>query len=80
MPIKVALLVVVLSFSTSVWAFPETFNHEYETTTVTEVPQRIASIGYSDHDDLLALGHKPVAVRDWYGDMDKATWPWAADL
>lgn len=80
MPIKLALMAVILFSSTAVWAFPESFDHKYGTTTLTEAPERIVSIGYSDHDDLLALGQKPLAVRDWYGDMDKATWPWAADL
>ena len=35
------------------------------------------SVGFNDHDTLLALGVTPVAVCDWYGDYPYATWPWA---
>ncbi|MGB3770361.1 MAG: iron-siderophore ABC transporter substrate-binding protein [Rhodococcus sp. (in: high G+C Gram-positive bacteria)] len=40
-------------------------------------PARVVSVGYNDHDTLLALGVVPVGVFDWYGNYPSATWPWA---
>ena len=60
-------------------AFPVTIEHKYGSITVESEPQRVVSIGFSDQDTLLALGVKPVAIRDWYGDQPYATWPWAQD-
>ena len=37
------------------------------------------SVGFAEHEGLLALGVEPVGVRDWYGDQPYATWPWAQD-
>ncbi len=59
--------------------FPVTFEHVYGKTTVTKKPKRIVSLSYGRHDNLLALGVKPVAVRYWYGDYEYATWPWAKE-
>lgn len=58
--------------------FPVTIEHQYGSTTITEAPQRIVSIGYTEQDVLLALGITPVAVRYWYGEED-AILPWAED-
>ena len=58
---------------------PVTLEHRYGTTTVDAEPQRVVSVGFNDHDTLLALGVTPVGVRDWYGDQPSATWPWAQD-
>lgn len=60
-------------------AFPVTLEHKYGSVTIEAEPVRVVSVGYSDQDDILALGVKPVAVRDWYGNMPYATWPWAQD-
>ena len=60
-------------------AFPVTIEHKYGETTVDAEPQRVVSVGFGEHDGLLALGVIPVAVRDWYGDQPDATWPWAQD-
>jgi len=57
--------------------FPLTVAHKFGETTVPVPPERVVSIGYSDQDDLLALGVVPIAVRDWYGDQMFAVWPWA---
>jgi len=59
--------------------FPVTIEHKYGETTIDAEPQRVVSIGFGEHDGLLALGVVPVAVRDWYGDQPYATWPWAQD-
>ena len=60
-------------------AFPVTIEHKYGETTIDAEPMRIVSVGFGEHDGLLALGVVPVAVRDWYGDQPFATWPWAQD-
>jgi iron complex transport system substrate-binding protein len=60
-------------------AFPVTIEHKYGETTIEAEPQRVVSVGFGEHDGLLALGIIPVAVRDWYGDQPFATWPWAQD-
>ena len=37
----------------------------------------MVSAGYTEQDDLLALGIVPVAVTNWFGDQPFAVWPWA---
>jgi iron complex transport system substrate-binding protein len=59
--------------------FPVTIEHKFGSTTITEAPQRVVAIGYTEQDFLLALGVTPVAVRYWYGDEDNAIFPWAED-
>lgn len=59
--------------------FPVTIEHKFGTTTITEAPQRVVAIGFTEQDPLLALGIKPVAVRYWYGDTTNAIFPWAQD-
>ena len=60
-------------------AFPVTIEHTYGETTIESEPLRVVSVGFGEHDGLLALGVIPVAVRDWYGEQPFATWPWAQD-
>lgn len=60
-------------------AFPVTIEHKFGETTIDAEPLRVVSVGFGEHDGLLALGVIPVAVRDWYGDQPYATWPWAQD-
>jgi iron complex transport system substrate-binding protein len=60
-------------------AFPVTIAHRFGETTVEAEPQRVVSVGFNDHDTLLALGVTPVAAREWYGEHPSATWPWAQD-
>ena len=67
------------SSATPAAEFPVTIEHKYGETTIDAPPERVVSIGFGEHDGLLAIGVKPVAVRDWYGDMPYATWPWAQD-
>jgi iron complex transport system substrate-binding protein len=59
-------------------AFPVTIEHRYGSTTLTEAPKRIVSIGYTEQDVLLAFGVTPLAVRYWYGE-DDAILAWAED-
>ncbi|MGH8908252.1 MAG: iron-siderophore ABC transporter substrate-binding protein [Egibacteraceae bacterium] len=60
-------------------AFPVTIEHKFGSTTITEEPQRVLSLGYSDQDPILALGVVPIAVRYWYGDESDAVFAWAQD-
>ena len=59
--------------------FPITVEHQYGSTTITEAPQRVVAIGYTEQDFLLAVGVTPIAVRYWYGDETDAIFPWAQD-
>lgn len=60
-------------------SFPVTIEHKYGETTIESQPERVVSVGFAEHDGLLAIGVMPVGVRDWYGDQPYATWPWAQD-
>jgi iron complex transport system substrate-binding protein len=59
--------------------FPAKVEHKYGTTTVPSKPERIVSVGFTEHDTVLALGEKPIATSEWYGEQPYATWPWARD-
>ncbi|MDW5596052.1 iron-siderophore ABC transporter substrate-binding protein [Conexibacter stalactiti] len=58
-------------------AFPVTIEHNLGSTTIESQPRRVITLGLSDQDAVLALGVAPIAVTDWYGDYEYATWPWA---
>jgi iron complex transport system substrate-binding protein len=59
--------------------FPVTIEHKFGSTTIEAAPERVVSIGFTDHDALFALGVTPVAIRYWYGDAPNAIFPWAED-
>ncbi|WP_198650522.1 iron-siderophore ABC transporter substrate-binding protein [Saccharospirillum mangrovi] len=77
--VVVVVSLLLSGFARAESAFPVTLEHKYGSTTINAEPVRVVSVGFSDQDDILALGVKPVAVREWYGDMPYATWPWAQD-
>jgi len=54
-----------------------TITHLFGETVIKEPPKRVVSAGYTEQDDLLALGLVPVAVTNWFGDQPFAVWPWA---
>lgn len=56
-----------------------TIQHKYGSTEVSGTPERVATVGFTDQDPVLALGVTPVAVREWFGEYPSATWPWAQD-
>jgi iron complex transport system substrate-binding protein len=56
-----------------------TVRHKFGTTTVPAAPKRIVSVGLTEHDTLLALGVRPIAITEWYGDQPDGVWPWARD-
>ncbi len=60
--------------------YPVEITHKFGTTVVSAPPERIASVGLTEHDAILALGYQPVAVTEWFGEFPYATWPWAQDL
>ncbi|MEM8619106.1 MAG: ABC transporter substrate-binding protein, partial [Actinomycetota bacterium] len=60
-------------------AFPVTIEHKFGETMIPAEPESVVSIGFGEHDGLLALGVTPVGVRDWYGEQPFATWPWALE-
>ncbi|MFB9961395.1 iron-siderophore ABC transporter substrate-binding protein [Sinosporangium siamense] len=60
-------------------AFPVTVDHLHGTTEIKARPQRIVTIGLSDHEPVLALGYKPVGVVDWFQVTPFSNWPWAKD-
>ena len=67
------------SAATDEGRFPVTVEHKYGTTTVPSKPERVVSVGFTEHDTMLALGEKPIATSEWYGEQPYATWPWARD-
>lgn len=58
---------------------PITFEHVFGQTALSRPAKRVASLGFTSHDALLALGVTPICVRHWYGDHPDAIWPWAQD-
>jgi iron complex transport system substrate-binding protein len=54
-----------------------TVKHAFGETKIAGPPKRVVSGGYTDQDDLLALGVVPVAVTNWFGDQPFGVWPWA---
>ncbi|WP_157245654.1 iron-siderophore ABC transporter substrate-binding protein [Nonomuraea typhae] len=59
--------------------YPLKVEHLYGTTEITKRPERIVTIGLSDHEPVLALGFKPVGVVDWFQRSPFSDWPWAKD-
>lgn len=62
-------------------AVPRKVAHKYGETEVPAAPVRVVSLGFVDHDALLALGVVPVGVGgDSASDLQRsAVWPWAHD-
>ncbi|RFD24724.1 iron ABC transporter substrate-binding protein [Mycobacterium uberis] len=54
-----------------------TITHLFGKTVIKEPPKRVVSAGYTEQDDLLAVGTVPIAVTDWFGNQPFAVWPWA---
>jgi iron complex transport system substrate-binding protein len=54
-----------------------TVKHMFGETKVPAAPKRVVSAGYTEADDLLAVGVQPIAVTNWWGDQPFGVWPWA---
>ncbi|HZA09273.1 ABC transporter substrate-binding protein [Mycobacterium sp.] len=54
-----------------------TVKHQFGETTVPSPPKRVVSAGFTEQDNLLAVGVVPIAVTNWWGDQPFAVWPWA---
>jgi iron complex transport system substrate-binding protein len=54
-----------------------TVKHIFGETKIPAPPKRVVSAGFTEQDDLLALGVVPVAITDWFGGEPSGVWPWA---
>ncbi|MEX3643923.1 ABC transporter substrate-binding protein [Mycolicibacterium porcinum] len=54
-----------------------TVRHLFGDTNIPGPPKRVVSAGFTEQDDLLALGVVPVATTEWFGGEPHAVWPWA---
>nr|WP_232077837.1 ABC transporter substrate-binding protein [Mycolicibacterium aichiense] len=54
-----------------------TIKHIFGETTIAAPPKRVVSAGFTEQDDLLAVGVVPIAVTNWFGDQPFGVWPWA---
>jgi len=62
-------------------AFPVTVEHIYGETTITEKPERVATVAWANHEVPLALGVVPVGMSKvaWGDDDDDGVLPWVED-
>jgi iron complex transport system substrate-binding protein len=54
-----------------------TVKHLFGETKIAAPPKRVVSAGFTEQDDLLAVGVVPIAITNWWGDQPFAVWPWA---
>ena len=59
--------------------FPVKLADKFGTTTIDAPPKRVATVGFNEQDFALALGVKPIAVRQFLGSFDYKTRPGAPD-
>src|ERR1700692_1297418 len=52
-----------------------TVKHFFGETTIQAPPKRVVSAGFTEQDDLLAIGVVPIAVTNWWGDQPFAVGP-----
>lgn len=64
-------------------SFPVTVTHAHGTTTISEAPERVATIAWGNQDVALALGVAPVGmdtqVWAWSGASDPGVYEWTSD-
>ncbi|MGM7680343.1 iron-siderophore ABC transporter substrate-binding protein [Microbacterium sp. A94] len=62
-------------------AFPVTVEHIYGETTITQKPERVATVAWANHEVPLALGIVPVGMSKatWGDDNDNGVLPWVED-
>lgn len=61
-------------------SYPIVMTHEFGTTTIKSAPQRVLSLGYTDHEVLLALGIEPIGVIQWIPEWKKGVSSWSEKL
>jgi len=54
-----------------------TVTHAFGETRIPAPPTRVVSAGFTEQDDLLAVGVVPIAVTEWFGGEPFGVWPWA---
>lgn len=54
-----------------------TVTHAFGTTFVPAPPKRVVSAGFTEQDDLLAVGVVPISTTEFFGNEPYAVWPWA---
>ncbi len=54
-----------------------TLKHAFGETTIPSPPKRVVSAGFTEQDDLLAVGTVPIATTEWFGAEPFAVWLWA---
>jgi iron complex transport system substrate-binding protein len=54
-----------------------TVKHTFGETKIPAPPKRVVSAGFTEQDDLLAVGVVPIAITDWFGGEPFGVWPWA---
>jgi iron complex transport system substrate-binding protein len=61
-------------------SYPAYVKHEWGVTKVENEPKRIVALGFRDQEDFLAMGIKPLTVRNYFGAADAWTkQPWLSD-
>ncbi|GAB3422812.1 ABC transporter substrate-binding protein [Flindersiella endophytica] len=58
-------------------AFPVTVEHAFGSTTIEQAPKRVFTLGYTDHDYVLALGVVPVGLQQWISSYRLGVGPFA---
>jgi iron complex transport system substrate-binding protein len=53
---------------------PLTIQHRFGQTTIPAPPKRVVSAGFTEQDDLIAVGVVPIAVTLWWGDEPHEVW------
>ncbi|WP_328308554.1 iron-siderophore ABC transporter substrate-binding protein [Streptomyces sp. NBC_00442] len=66
-------------------AFPVTVEHAFGSTKIDKAPKRVVTVGYTDDQEVLAFGIKPVGMVDQYPNPSgrspdvNTQWPWVKD-
>src|ERR1700750_2757839 len=54
-----------------------TVKHLFGETKIAAPPKRVVSAGFTEQDDLLAVGVVPIAITNWWGDQPCGVWRWS---
>jgi iron complex transport system substrate-binding protein len=59
--------------------FPVTIEHKFGSTEIESEPERVVTVGYTEQDAVLALGVRPVGIREFLGGYPFRERPWARE-